>query len=59
MNRWLKRISKAIRSKEDTEISELAKEQSATTSSKNMEHVSSCSGRQRESAKKKRKYELH
>ncbi|XP_023223531.1 zinc finger BED domain-containing protein 5-like [Centruroides sculpturatus] len=46
MDQWLKRINKATTSKEDTEKGELAKEQSATTSSKNTEYVPSCSEQQ-------------
>ncbi|XP_067132830.1 zinc finger BED domain-containing protein 5-like [Centruroides vittatus] len=53
MDRWLKTISKATTYKKDTEIGQLAKEQSATTSSKNTEYVPSCSERQ--PGKKKRK----
>ncbi|XP_067120127.1 zinc finger BED domain-containing protein 5-like [Centruroides vittatus] len=55
MDQWLKRISTATTSKEDREIGKLAKEQSATTSSKNMEYVPSCSEWQ--PGKKKRKYD--
>ena len=55
MDRWLKRISKATSSKEDTELGKLAKKRSATTSSKNTKYVLYCSERQ--PGKKKRKYD--